>query len=165
VRSARQHAVSGAQRLIAFRHWPSGMRACAHRSAVPRMLVRLRTQHSARSMLRHAGLKRRAVDLGEDFHMARFALVFLMGGLLIGASKCDRDRSDDDGNVEEGEGSAGTSGDGREECGPVTCERGEVCCNESCGICTAPDGACDQQFCTGEDAGTATAPFCGGIAG
>jgi hypothetical protein len=39
------------------------------------------------------------------------------------------------------------------QCGPNTCAAGEVCCNESCGICTAPDGACTQQFCEPLDAG------------
>jgi hypothetical protein len=33
-------------------------------------------------------------------------------------------------------------------CGPVQCGKGQVCCNDSCGICTAPGGACTQQFCT-----------------
>lgn len=32
-------------------------------------------------------------------------------------------------------------------CGPTMCEAGQVCCNPSCGICTAPDGLCTQQFC------------------
>jgi hypothetical protein len=32
-------------------------------------------------------------------------------------------------------------------CGKATCGAGEVCCNPSCGICTAPDGMCTQQFC------------------
>ena len=32
-------------------------------------------------------------------------------------------------------------------CGKATCAAGEVCCNPSCGICTAPDGMCTQQFC------------------
>jgi hypothetical protein len=32
-------------------------------------------------------------------------------------------------------------------CGPKTCAAGQVCCNESCGICTPPGGACTQQFC------------------
>jgi hypothetical protein len=32
-------------------------------------------------------------------------------------------------------------------CGPNTCAAGDVCCNESCGICTPPDGMCTQQFC------------------
>ena len=33
-------------------------------------------------------------------------------------------------------------------CGPSACSNGEVCCNESCGICTPPDGVCTQQACT-----------------
>jgi hypothetical protein len=32
-------------------------------------------------------------------------------------------------------------------CGPNTCAAGDVCCNESCGICTPPGGMCTQQFC------------------
>lgn len=32
-------------------------------------------------------------------------------------------------------------------CGPTRCQQGEVCCNESCGICTPPGGMCTQQFC------------------
>lgn len=35
-----------------------------------------------------------------------------------------------------------------ESCGPTTCGEGEVCCNESCGICTAPGGFCTEQFCS-----------------
>jgi hypothetical protein len=79
-------------------------------------------------------------------------------------------------------------------CGPSTCAEGQVCCNESCGICTEPDGACTQQFCEPPDGGTCDmtcdagqhcelvdvvcvqapcpplpecvdSPFCGGIAG
>lgn len=34
-----------------------------------------------------------------------------------------------------------------ERCGPTTCPFGEVCCNSSCGICTAPGGACTLQAC------------------
>lgn len=33
------------------------------------------------------------------------------------------------------------------ECGPSVCAAGQVCCNESCGVCTPPDGACTQQAC------------------
>jgi hypothetical protein len=36
---------------------------------------------------------------------------------------------------------------GGEQCGDVTCPTGEICCNESCGICTPPDGACIDLFC------------------
>jgi hypothetical protein len=32
-------------------------------------------------------------------------------------------------------------------CGPNTCDKGESCCNESCGICTSPGGACPQIYC------------------
>ena len=32
-------------------------------------------------------------------------------------------------------------------CGPTTCQGNNVCCNESCGICTQPDGSCTLQFC------------------
>src|SRR5262245_50613762 len=32
-------------------------------------------------------------------------------------------------------------------CGSATCAAGEVCCNESCGICTPPDGACIEIAC------------------
>lgn len=32
-------------------------------------------------------------------------------------------------------------------CGPTTCDPGQVCCNESCGICTPPGGFCTQQIC------------------
>jgi hypothetical protein len=34
-----------------------------------------------------------------------------------------------------------------EACGNVTCAAGQVCCNPSCGICTAPGGSCTEQFC------------------
>jgi hypothetical protein len=32
-------------------------------------------------------------------------------------------------------------------CGPNRCAAGMVCCNSSCGTCTAPNGGCTQQFC------------------
>jgi hypothetical protein len=32
-------------------------------------------------------------------------------------------------------------------CGPANCHGGEVCCNESCGICTAPGEMCSDLFC------------------
>jgi hypothetical protein len=34
-----------------------------------------------------------------------------------------------------------------EVCGPVTCPKGQVCCNSSCGICTPPGGFCTMQYC------------------
>lgn len=33
-------------------------------------------------------------------------------------------------------------------CGPSVCGPGEVCCNESCGICTPPGGSCIEIYCT-----------------
>ncbi|HEY3667291.1 MAG TPA: hypothetical protein VGL19_14890 [Polyangiaceae bacterium] len=32
-------------------------------------------------------------------------------------------------------------------CGPNTCNLGQVCCNASCGTCTAPGATCDQKRC------------------
>ena len=32
-------------------------------------------------------------------------------------------------------------------CGSNTCQSGEVCCNPSCGYCTAPNGRCTKEFC------------------
>jgi hypothetical protein len=33
------------------------------------------------------------------------------------------------------------------KCGGGRCDAGNVCCNDSCGICTPPGGACIQLFC------------------
>lgn len=38
-----------------------------------------------------------------------------------------------------------------EECRPVRCEAGQICCNSSCGICVAPGGGCPAIACV--DAG------------
>lgn len=116
--------------------------------------------------------------------MTKIAVVFVMGGLLLGASRCSKDDDTGDtgstGGVSEdgGTGTAGSSGgeqDGSARCGDKTCSAGMVCCNASCGICTAPGGFCTQQACdsggsTGGAAGgddpppTSDAPRCGGIA-
>ncbi len=40
-----------------------------------------------------------------------------------------------------------------EDCGPKTCAAGEVCCNESCGICTPPGGGCIELYCEPAAAG------------
>lgn len=40
-------------------------------------------------------------------------------------------------------------------CGPTRCASDEVCCNESCGICTEPGGFCTQMFCEPSDPGPA----------
>jgi len=45
-----------------------------------------------------------------------------------------------------GAGGAGGAAQG-EDCGDVTCAVGQVCCNESCGICTAPNEACPAIAC------------------
>ena len=45
-------------------------------------------------------------------------------------------------------GAAGT----RARCGKKLCPAGQVCCNESCGICTPPDGFFTKQLC-GEPGG------------
>jgi hypothetical protein len=37
--------------------------------------------------------------------------------------------------------------DGTVACGPTNCLSGEVCCNQSCGICTPAGGVCTQQMC------------------
>lgn len=63
-------------------------------------------------------------------------------------------------------GNPGTSADDSElrrgapqQCGATTCAKGQVCCNASCGICTAPGGACIQLACEPKDAGPAK-PTC-----
>ncbi len=35
-------------------------------------------------------------------------------------------------------------------CGYRTCPSGQVCCNESCSICTPPGAACTQQVCSAD---------------
>ena len=49
--------------------------------------------------------------------------------------------------AETSEGAEGKQPAQQVACGPRRCALGEVCCNPSCGICTAPDGMCTQQFC------------------
>jgi hypothetical protein len=34
-----------------------------------------------------------------------------------------------------------------ERCGPRSCAEGEFCCNDSCGLCAPPGGACIQPYC------------------
>ncbi|KAK0631198.1 hypothetical protein B0T14DRAFT_417318 [Immersiella caudata] len=33
------------------------------------------------------------------------------------------------------------------KCGSARCDAGDVCCNDSCGICTPPGGACIMLYC------------------
>src|SRR5262245_61092055 len=37
------------------------------------------------------------------------------------------------------------------KCGDAVCPPGQVCCNASCGTCTAPGGTCSQQICSMEN--------------
>ena len=39
------------------------------------------------------------------------------------------------------------SNGGAETCGDGVCGAGEVCCNDSCGICTEPGGFCIELYC------------------
>lgn len=45
-----------------------------------------------------------------------------------------------------------------EVCGNTVCATGTVCCNPSCGICTSPNGACDQRACLPECTSDADCP-------
>jgi hypothetical protein len=42
-----------------------------------------------------------------------------------------------------------TLSNGGEPCGSATCDLNQVCCNESCGICTEVGGVCTAQYCDG----------------
>jgi hypothetical protein len=75
-----------------------------------------------------------ACSVGGSYRMTgRMRTIALAAVLLILSFAC--------GNGSHRSGSAG------ESCGPKTCAGGEVCCNQSCGICTPPGGACIQTFC------------------
>ncbi|MBK7861149.1 MAG: hypothetical protein IPJ65_21565 [Archangiaceae bacterium] len=68
------------------------------------------------------------------------------------------------GNVKDGNGCdtcACLPSTGPTKCGPNTCAAGQECCNDSCGICVPPGGACTQQACLLVDAGTAPDQQCG----
>jgi hypothetical protein len=94
--------------------------------------------------------------------MRTLLMIATLSLLSTGASRCQRAPRP---SPEEGGGSAGSAEDGRgPRCGEARCDRGQVCCNESCGICTEPGGFCTQQFC-GDPEPEPTSPFCGGIAG
>lgn len=58
--------------------------------------------------------------------------------------------------------SGGVGGGSGVTCGNTTCGPHQVCCNPSCGICTAPDAACIQIVC---DPPTGGAPSTGGASG
>jgi len=74
--------------------------------------------------------------------MRSATMIVMLTGLLVGASPCSRWVR----GGHEGGGNAGNAGGGK-ACGAVTCERGQECCNESCGICVEPGGSCTEQFC------------------
>ena len=74
--------------------------------------------------------------------MRSLAMIVMMSGLLMGASRCNPWGTR--GGSNHGGGSAGGSA---ETCGDATCAKGQVCCNASCGICTEPGGVCTQQAC------------------
>ena len=52
-----------------------------------------------------------------------------------------------DAGSEPGAGGDGAGGAQGETCGDVVCNVGQVCCNESCSICTAPNEDCAAIAC------------------
>lgn len=58
---------------------------------------------------------------------------------LVGLAACST--------VHVGSDDAGTDAGSREQCGTTICDVGQVCCNASCGICTAPGLACPAIAC------------------
>jgi hypothetical protein len=42
---------------------------------------------------------------------------------------------------------------GHTPCGPTACTNGDVCCNDSCGICTEPGGFCIDLYCEAPERG------------
>ncbi len=85
-------------------------------------------------------------------------LVALSTALLFGCNTKSHIGGDDAGTDGSTDGSVDT-GPGGEACGPVTCGAGQVCCNASCGICTAPGLACPAIACA--DSGPPEM-YCGG---
>ncbi|GAB1309953.1 hypothetical protein MFIFM68171_00163 [Madurella fahalii] len=45
-------------------------------------------------------------------------------------------------------------------CGPNVCASGQVCCNPSCGVCTAPGEPCTDEACVGPQCGPDPFFFC-----
>lgn len=81
--------------------------------------------------------------------MTSSASARLAAGLLFLFAGCQRVHvGTHDGGTDAGRPRDG--GGAREQCGPVLCEVGQVCCNESCGICTAPGEACIEIACATE---------------
>jgi hypothetical protein len=84
--------------------------------------------------------------------MRNLIMVVMFTGVLMGASRCDPRQVR--GGHHHGGGNAGSAPG--QACGPVDCPSGQVCCNESCGICTPPGGVCTQQACEGVRCGPTT---------
>jgi hypothetical protein len=116
--------------------------------------------------------------------MGRIAFVLVTCGLLLGASECNEDEAGDQAAMPTEGGGVSGSGAGGEDtagvkCGTRTCADGLVCCNASCGTCTAPGMFCTQIACDDGGGGGAgdpggggagdppapSGPACGGIAG
>jgi hypothetical protein len=67
--------------------------------------------------------------------------------LALGLAACGGTAVIDAGS-EPGGGSGGAGGAAQgEDCGDVTCALGQVCCNESCSICAAPNEPCVTIAC------------------
>jgi hypothetical protein len=76
---------------------------------------------------------------GKQFYLLCCALLFGAGCHLGVESSGDNDGK--------------KTGSGPQACGTTTCSKDTVCCNASCGICTAPGGACLQIACDPATAG------------
>lgn len=84
----------------------------------------------------------------NTIHRASFSFFVLCSSAILAvAAGCDSSHTVPIG-MQDGGGSG--DGGGGVTCGPTTCAAGEVCCNESCGICTAPGGACPAIACVAD---------------
>jgi len=92
---------------------------------------------------------------------ASLRIHFLLSSMLLAASALAvagcTSKSHPIGGDDAGMTSDGGPGGG-EACGPVTCGEGLVCCNASCGVCTAPGEGCIAIDC--EDAGPGPCVSC-----
>ncbi|MEM9070224.1 MAG: hypothetical protein AAGE52_17085 [Myxococcota bacterium] len=82
--------------------------------------------------------------------MTRFAWIAIGMLALAGCTESSIKLGEDDGGSgRDGSVDAGAfdAGGGGERCGTNICEVGDVCCNPSCGICTAPGGSCPTIDC------------------
>ena len=86
--------------------------------------------------------------------MNRLHLLLLLAVFLVACTSESHTIGEHDSGMTEVDG-----GGGGETCGSVTCGAGQVCCNASCGICTAPDEGCIAIACV-EDGGVPDASGC-----